>query len=173
VLLALAATQPSTVRAADNTATGDIAGVDANLDDSNTFTINTTTLALVKAAFLADGTQLISGANVPGGTRVRFLVYVDNPTPTTVLDVNVQDALAAGFAYVAGTLRSDASQATGTAEAALYAAAQGTAPLTDANDGDVAGISGATVTAGATGGNAQLDIAAGTVWAMVFEVTVL
>ena len=56
--------------ATDNTATGDIAGVGGDLTDSNTFTINATTLALMKAAFLTDGTALTSGDNVPAGTKM-------------------------------------------------------------------------------------------------------
>lgn len=158
--------------AADNTATGDIAGVAAALNPSNTVTLNTSTLSLVKSAFLADGTQLASGATVPAGIIVRFLIHVDNPTGVSVSDLSLEDVLAAEFRYVPGTLRTDASQASGATEAALYAAAAAAAPLTDAVDGDAAGIAGVTITAGASGGNAPIDLAAGSVRALLFDVTV-
>jgi len=159
--------------AADNTATGDIAGVAADLVDSNTFTINSAMLTLVKTAFLTDGTQLPSGATVASGTLVQFMVYVDNPTVATVLDVNIQDVLDPAFVYQAGTIRADNSLATGSTEAAVYAAVSGTAPLGDAVDGvDVAGITGATVSAGDGAGNAQLDAGANAVWALLFTARV-
>jgi len=163
---------PGAATAADNTATGDINGVASALNASNTFTINTSTLSLVKTAFLTDGTQLASGATVPAGTTVRFLIYVDNPTGVAVSNLSIDDVLAAGFQYLPGTLRSDASQATGATEAALYAAVSATAPLTDAVDGDAASIVGTTVTAGATGGNTQVDLAASSVRSLLFDVTV-
>jgi uncharacterized repeat protein (TIGR01451 family) len=163
---------PGAALAADNTATGDINGVATALNPSNTFTINASTLSLVKTAFLSDGTQLASGATVPAGTTVRFLIYVDNPTGVPVADLSVEDNLAAGFSYLPGTLRTDATQASGAAEPALYAAAASTSPLTDAADGDVASIAGALVSAGSTGGNAQIDLAAGSVRTLLFDVTV-
>lgn len=160
--------------AADNTATGDIAGVATDLTDSNTITINSTTLVLVKTAFLTDGTQLPSGATVASGTLVQFMVYVDNPTAATVPDVNIQDLLDPAFAYQAGTIRADNSLATGATEAEVYAAVSATAPLGDAVDGvDVAGITGATVSAGDGAGNAQLDAGANAVWALLFTARVL
>ena len=158
--------------AADNTATGDIAGVAAALNPSNTVTLNTSALALVKTAFLADGTQLASGATVPAGSVVRFLIHVDNPTGVSVSDLSVEDVLAAEFRYVPGTLRTDASQASGATAAALYAAAAAAAPLTDAIDGDAAGIAGVTITAGSSGGNARIDLAAGSVQVLLFDATV-
>jgi hypothetical protein len=172
-LLVLVLGTPGLALAADNTATGDIAGQAADLTDSNVFTINSTTLALVKAAFLTDGTALASGTNVPKGTNVRFLVYVDNTTPIPVSDVNAADVLDALFAYQAGTIKVDNSVATGATAAAIYASVNATAALGDAVDGsDVAGIAGATVSAGSAAGNQQLDVAASSVWAMLFEVEV-
>jgi uncharacterized repeat protein (TIGR01451 family) len=160
-------------RAADNTATGDIAGVDADLTDSNTFTINSATLALVKTAFLTDGTQLTSGATVAAGTLVQFLVYLDNPTGVAVADVNVEDVLDPAFVYQAGTLRIDNSVGTGSTEAAVYAAVNATTALDDAVDGtDAAGISGPTVSAGSGAGNTQVDAAAGSIWALLFTTRV-
>jgi hypothetical protein len=162
---------PLTARAADNTATGDIAGVGADLNDSNTFTLNSTTLSLVKTAF-RNGTELASGATLPRGTLVQFLVYVDNTTAFAVDDLNVSDVLDPAFVYQAGTIRVDNSVATGAANAAIFAAVSASAPVSDANDGDVAGIAGTTLTAGTGGGNAQVDIAASSVYAVLFDVTV-
>jgi hypothetical protein len=173
VLVALILLAGSVANAADNTATGDIAGVPADLTDSNTFTINSTTLSLVKTAFLTDGTQLPSGTTVPSGTLVQFLVYLDNPTAAPVPDVHIQDVLDPAFVYEAGTIRADNSLATGATEAAIYAAVSGTVPLDDAVDGvDVAGIAGATVSAGGGAGNAQADAGANAVWALLFTVRV-
>ena len=163
----------SAVRAADNQATGDLGGDPANLDDSNVVTINATTLALVKAAFLPDSTQLANNTTVPRGTLVQFLIYVDNSADVDAQNLNVEDVLAAGFAYQAGTLKVDASQATGATVNAIYLAVVGTTPITDeVGPADVAGITGTTISAGSSAGNAQLDVPADTVWAMLFTVEV-
>lgn len=157
--------------AADNQATGDVAGVDADLGNSNTFTLNSTTLALVKAAFLNDGTPLASGTTLARGTVVQFLIYIDNSTTVPVDSINVVDVLAAGFAYQAGSIKVDASQNTGATAAAIYAAVNATAPVTDAISGaDVAGINAATISAGQSAGNAMLSIPATRVWSMLFTV---
>lgn len=170
-ITALGTSLPCVARAADNTATGDIAGDDSDLADSNTFTINTTTLVITKTAFLTDGTQLSSGASLPRGTWVQFLVYVDNPTGVPAVDVNVQDVLDPAFAYQAASLHVVNTVPTGAAAAAIYAAAVAAPVLTDAVDAaDVAGISGTTISVGAGAGNAQLDVPAGSVWALLFAV---
>ena len=67
-LVSAATLAPIAAHAADNQATGDIAGNAANLGSSNTFTINSSQLALVKTAFLTDGTPiatLVNWANHP------------------------------------------------------------------------------------------------------------
>jgi uncharacterized repeat protein (TIGR01451 family) len=164
---------PSVARAADNQALGNVAGVDADLNDSNIFTINSSLLALVKAAFLADGTALTSGATVPRGTLVKFLIYVDNTTGVPVADVNVSDTLDATFVYQAGTIKVDSSQATGATPAAIYAAVDAAAALTDAVSGaDVAGIAGIVISAGSGAGNATVTVPGSQVWAMLFTVSV-
>ena len=126
---------------------------------------------LVKTAFRS-GAELTSGATLPRGTLVQFMIYVDNPTGVTVSDLNVSDVLDPGFSYQVSSIKVDNSAATGSAPADVYLAVNAAAPVTDANDGDVAGISGATITAGSTGGNGQLDIAPNAVWAILFDVTV-
>ena len=162
-----------TARAADNTATGDIAGGANTLTNSNTFTINTTTLALVKAAFLADGTPLASGASVPKGSLVKFLIYIDNNTTVPADSINVADPLAAQFTYQPGTLKVDVSQASGATAAAIYAAVNAGSALTDAvTAADVVGVTGSTVSAGLSAGNSNVAIPANRVWAVLFSVKV-
>jgi uncharacterized repeat protein (TIGR01451 family) len=126
---------------------------------------------LVKWAFLTDGTPLNSGDTVPSGTLVHFLIYVDNTSPGTLNDVNLEDVLAPGFIYQPGTIKMDNSVATGSTEAAIYASVNATAPILDAVDGvDEAGISGATVSAGSLAGNAQIDVPPSVAQAMLFTV---
>jgi hypothetical protein len=103
---------------------------------------------------------------------VQFLVYVDNTTAFSVDDLNVSDVLDPAFVYQTGTIRVDNSVATGANHAAIFAAVSAAAALTDGNDADAAGISGTTITAGSGGGNAQVDIAASRVYAVLFDVTV-
>lgn len=157
--------------AADNQATGDIAGTAGTIGNSNVFTINSTQLTLVKAAFLADGTPIVSGTNVPRGTLVKFMIYLDNSTTVPTDSVNVSDVLNAAFAYQAGTIRVDNSQNSGAAVAAIYAAVNAAPAITDAvSNADVAGIGGSTVSAGQGSGNALLTVPASKVWAMLFSV---
>ncbi len=161
----------STATAATNQATGSIAGVDADLVNSNIFTLNSDTLALVKTAFLTDGTQLSPGANIPSGTVVGFMIYIDNSTGVPVSDIRVSDPLT-GFTYVSSSIRVDNTLATGATEAAIWAAVEGNTALLDpVNSTDVGGESAGTVSLGLPG-NLQLDIAAGNVWVVLFEATV-
>ena len=61
----------SVAQAADNTGVGDVAGVGADLVDSNTFTLTASTPTLVKAAFLtSDNTALANNDVLPAGTSV-------------------------------------------------------------------------------------------------------
>lgn len=174
------------VFAADNTATGDIAGDGTALTDSNTvaLTATATPLALYKRAFLDDGTPLTSGTTIPKGTLVKFLIYVDNYTAVPVVNMNVSDVLdvsATGFTYQGSSIRVDNTVAncaagdgtcTGGEEAAIFAAVDDNTAETDAIDADVASYATDTITAGSTGGNGQLDLAANRVWALLFAVTI-
>jgi uncharacterized repeat protein (TIGR01451 family) len=138
-------------------------------------------ITVVKRAFRADGTPLASGATAPKGSIVRFLLYVNN-RGDAVSDASIQDALDPGFEYLPGTLRVDNSlaacpgDACDTAEeAAIYAAVAAQAPRTDAVDGDVASYSAAPrrVDAGNVNvANAQLNLDANRVWAMLIDVRV-
>jgi len=170
ILLTLMVFSPTAIWAATNNAIGDIGGVDADLGDG-TFDLSTTTLTVVKTAFLTDGTQLTTGNNVPRGTTVQFLLYIDNTTAVPVNDVSIRDALPAAFLYTAGTLRVDNTVATGGTDSAIRTAVLATAALTDAVDGDVVSIAGTTIDVGnANVGNAQVNALGSFVYAVMFDV---
>jgi len=145
-----------------------------------TWAAETSTCArLYKRAFLADGTPVADSANLPSGTRVHFLLYMNNPSATPLNNVNVADVLDPLFAYTpiasGGMLKVDNSLATGASDAAIYAAVSASANLAEdsVNGSLVAGYSPGTTTisAGSSAGNATLNIAPNSVWAMLFEVT--
>ena len=167
-------------QAAVNTGIGDVAGVGADLVDSNPFTLNRTLPTLVKAAFLTVGnTALLSGTTLPAGTSVDFLIYINNEADVGILDVGIQDALV-GFTYVASSIRVLNTTAecaltlcTVAEELTIYDDARVTAPLSDGVDADSASFAAATVEVGnnVTAGNAQQDAAANFVLAVVFTAT--
>lgn len=170
-------------QAANNQGTGDVAGVGADLTDSNVFILSSTGsgLVLVKTAFLtSSGTQLTSSDTVPAGTSVDFMIYINNESSVPISDVSIQDVLDAAFTYQAGSIRIDntvadcAATCDAAEEAAVYAAAEDNTPLTDAAADDTASFAALTVDAGnsVVGTNAQLDVAANTVLALVFTVLV-
>lgn len=180
--LGVVLTLSSVAQAADNQGTGDIAGVGANLTDSNLFALlSSPTLALVKKAFVTStGLALTTGASLPTGTEVDFMIYLNNESDILVGDVSMQDVLNALFLYKAGTIRIDnaTNECTLTAcslveEKAIYDAAILTAVLTDAVGADSASIAGVTIDVGNSviAGNTQQDAAANKVLALVFTVT--
>ncbi len=171
-------------QAATNTGIGDVAGVDADLVDSNTFTLLTSTPTLFKAAFLtSDNSALTSGSTLPAGTSVDFLIYLNNDADLAVLDVGIQDTLV-GFTYVAGTihvLNTTAECAvplacTAGEELTIYTDANVPAALlTDGAGDDAASLNGTTVEVGNNGldtTNTQQDAAANVVLALVFTATI-
>jgi uncharacterized repeat protein (TIGR01451 family) len=158
--------------AAPNQGTGDVAGIDADLANSNIFSLSATTLALTKMAFLTDGTKLTSGDTLPRGTEVQFVIYVDNTTAFGMSDVSIQDVLDPAFAYQSGSMLVDNSSATGDTQTQIYTAVSGGAAVTDDPlDGDVASAVGVTIDVGDSdvGTNGQLDIAPSSVWAILFR----
>jgi hypothetical protein len=170
--------------AATNKGSGDIAGVTGDLGDSNQIDLTTTALALIKKAFLTDGTPVPTGTALPKGTIVKFMIYINNETSVGVTDVSVEDVLAATFAYQTGTIKVDNSvnkcaltACTPAEEAAVFAAVNVTTALNDSVDGtptgDVASYTAATTTIDVGNqhvANKQLDIPAGKVWAVLFTV---
>ena len=168
--------------AADNTATGDVAGDNAALANSAVFQLfNSAALQLVKRGFLADGTPLASGSTVPTGTTVKFMIYVSNASTIAINDVSMQDVLDPLFTFQPGTIKIDNSTAncaaaacTPAEEAAMFAAADGSAALTDAVDADTVSFTGGnTVDAGNQAqANGQLNAAASSSLVLLFNVTV-
>jgi len=183
-VILLAALLPLTAEAATNQGTGDVAGDASALTSSNVFTLLSTgsALALVKRAFLTDGTALASGATVPTGTHVKFMIYVNNTSSVAVNDVSMRDVLAALFAYETGTIKIDdsvancaAASCTALEEAAIYTAVNASSALTDAVDADTATYTAGTKTVDAGNQNAangQLNAAANKVLALLFTVQV-
>lgn len=168
-------------QAADNVGLGDIAGVDADLANSNVFTLISSTPTLFKAAFLTVGnTALTSGDTLPAGTSVDFLIYLSNEADLAVLDAGIQDNLV-GFTYVPNSIRvlnTTAECATPLActpaeELGIYNDARVVAISTDAINDDNASFAGTTVEVGnnVTAGNTQQDAAANVVLALVFTAT--
>jgi uncharacterized repeat protein (TIGR01451 family) len=185
LMLGVVLTLGSVAQAEDNTGTGDVAGDPAALVDSNIFSLFSTgaALTLVKTAFLtSDGTQLTTGATLPQGTLVDFMIYVNNPGSIAVNDTSIQDILDPLFVYQAGTIRVDNTQTCAAAvclpaeEPAIYAAAAAAAAGTDAAAaGDTVAFDGTdTIDVGNTIelANDQQNAAAGNVLAVVFTVQV-
>ena len=179
-LVAMASLTIPATQAATNTGTGDIAGVPGDLTPSNTVTLTSATLALIKRAFLTDGTALTSGASLPKGTLVKFMIYINNNTTVGANDVSVQDALV-GFAYQAGTIKTSNTVAncaavlcTPAEEAAIYTAVNTGTAKTDGTPDDEASYTGGTTTIDLGNQNvvtnSQLDVAASKVWAVLFTV---
>lgn len=176
---------PLNADAATNTALGSIAGISADLSNSNDVILNSQTLALVKKAFLTDGTALLGDGTetLPRGTQVRFLIYVNNATLFDIADVRVSDQLT-GFAFVSGGLFHEANvlNACGAAictpgeEAALLTTITGNA-LNQRGEGTADADSMSydtpttTVSAGQTA-NAAITANADSAWGMVFEATI-
>jgi len=170
----------SVAQAADNIAIGDVAGVDADLGDSNTFTLNAFVSELQKRAFLTVGnTALTSGDTLPAGTSVDFLIYLNNEGDLSIDDVGIVDTLL-GFTYVPGSLHVLNTTAAcvggcGPAqELTIYNDARVAGVKTDAINDDEASFAGTTVEVGdnVTVGNTQQDAAANLVLALVFTATI-
>ena len=167
-------------QAADNTGIGDVAGVGADLVDSNTFTLTASTPTLVKAAFLtSDNTALTSGDTLPAGTSIDFLIYINNEADVDIVDVGILDTLV-GFTYVGGSLHvlNTTAECALTAcdaaeELAIYNAARVAGAKSDAINDDEASSVGGTIEVGnnTTAGNTQQDAVANTVLALVFTAT--
>lgn len=190
--LALGLAPLASVHAADNAALGGIGGVNnstlINGDGSGTalFSLVSRQLTLYKTAYLTDGTELTSGARLPSGTVVHFLIYVNNDTSVQIDNVQMTDTLNALFAYAANnTIKVGTTAACtnggandGTCDQterdALWTAVSGGAGTTTdgAAAGDVISYAGTTVSVGkANASNDQLDVAANTAWAVLIPIT--
>ena len=169
--------------AALNTGTGDVAGDSAALGDSNDFDLSSSgALTLVKTAFLTvGGAQLTSTDTVPAGTSVDFMIYLNNESSVAINDVSIQDVLDPAFTKDVDNIHIDTAVVDcgaicdSTEEAAIYASAIATGPLTDATPDDTVSFAALTLDAGdsVVATNTQLDVPANRVLALVFTVTVL
>jgi len=171
--------------AATNQALGSIGTVSADLADSNIITLNSQGLSLFKRAFLAsDNSAIADGSTLASGTRIRFLIYVNNPTSYAVGDVRVTDQLA-GFAFVpllsGGVLKETnvlnacaVAACTAGEESGILTAVLATADKTEAADGDSLSYDGGTTTvsAGLTANTTSITANASSAWGMVFEATI-
>ncbi len=156
--------------AADNIGTGDIGGDSASLNPSNTFQLFTTTMSLNKTAFLTNGTRLTTGATLPRGTVVEFMIYIDNTTAVPMNDVSMQDVLSTAFAYVGGSMLVDNTAANAATPTEIYTAVSGGTAMLDPVGADVASAVGITIDVGdQNAGNGTLNIAANRVWAILFR----
>lgn len=166
--------------AAVNTAT-DPGGGSVTLASSGPVTVNAVTLALVKQARDLGGTVLPGGTNVSSGQVIYFVLYVDNTTPVSALNLRLTDLLnEAQFTYVPNSLETT-TVPTGSNDAAIWGGVW--ASLTDGVGGpdDIASITDTggpagldRVTIGAVPGqaNQNLDIPASMLRAVRFQVTV-
>ena len=153
-------------------------GGDSNAaNDSASDPTTVSVLALVKRAFRVDGTPIPNAAVLAKGTLFRFLIYVNNPG-SALTDVSLVDVLAPAFQYLGGTLRLTnapsacaAAMCTGVEESALFTAANAGTAATDAIDGDVVSVVSSRIDLGnQVKANAQLNLAAGKVFAVIFSV---
>jgi len=134
---------------------------------------------LTKRAFLTDGTPVADGSSLPVGTKIHFMLYIENSNAGTLSNINVSDVLDPAFQYMpiagGGTLKVDNSVDIGASDAAIYSAVSSTPNLSEdlVNGSLVAGYTPGTTTisAGSDAGNATLNIAPNKVWAILFEVT--
>lgn len=185
LMLGVLLTLGQVAQAEDNTGTGDVAGDIAALVDSNVFVLFSSgaTMTLVKTAFLtSDGSQLTSGATLPIGTLVDFMIYVNNSGSVQINDTSIQDVLDPLFVYQAGTIRVDNSQSCAAAvcipgeEPGIYAAVIAVAAGSDAaGAGDTVSFDGTdTIDVGdeIETANDQQNAAANAVLAVVFTVRV-
>ena len=183
LMLGVLLTLGSVAQAADNIGVGDVAGDPAALVDSNTFQLfSSGALTLVKTAWLtADGTPITSGATLPAGTDVDFMIYVNNKSDLQIDDVTIADTLNVLFGYTAGTIRVNNATiecavtiCTGVEEQAIYDAAILIAAGTDPVGVDSVSYVAPTVDVGNENqvGNTVQNAAANSVLAVVFTVTV-
>ena len=162
----------SPAMAADNQGIGDIAGDPLALNNSNIFSLFSTTMSLNKTAFLNNGTKLTSGATLPRGTEINFLIYINNTTAFGMSDISIQDVLDPTFAYQAGTMKADNTLASTGSETLIFNTVSAVAAtLTDAINDDQASAVGVTIDVGnsVVTGNTQVDVAPNSVWSFLFK----
>ena len=181
VLAAVLAGPWSAAHAADNQCTGDVAGVAADLQDSNVVSLTATGLSLVKQARTAGGTVLADSADVALGQEIYFVLLVDNTTTVTVNDLRLSDLLdESQFTYVDGSLEQTVVPS-GSDDATIWAGpwAAWTDDVLGPDDGasstDTGGPAGrdrVTVGADPAQTNLPVDVPGSSIRAIRFRVTV-
>jgi hypothetical protein len=185
LMLGVLLTLGSVAHAADNQGFGDVAGDTNALTDSLIFQLfSSGQLELVKTAwYTATGLPITTGATLPAGTQVDFMIHVNNKSDLVISDVTIRDTLNVLFSYNApDDIRVDNSigECTlaicdGTERQAIYDAAILPANAgTDAVSGaDSISYTGTSVNVGNANEtlNAEQDAAANSVLAVVFTVT--
>ncbi|MBE0502139.1 MAG: hypothetical protein IBX47_11950 [Desulfuromonadales bacterium] len=171
---------PSSALAVQNIATWDIAGVAQAQATFDLVSFNAGAITLNKTAFVAGAattTELLDNATVPATTAVDFMIFVNNQNGSAVNNINIADALPAGFTYVPAFIKVNTANTcaalvcTPAERAVLY---ENAALVVNQNvePTDVAGFAAGTISAGLGAGNAQLDVGAGAAFALVFRATV-
>jgi uncharacterized repeat protein (TIGR01451 family) len=116
----------TSARAATNSVTGGIGGIDNGTlsggDGTGTaqITLNVLDLALVKQARDLEGNVLSDNSDVVSGQEIYFVLYVDNISPFVAKDLRITDQLnESEFAYISNTLET-AVVPTGSNDAAIW-----------------------------------------------------
>lgn len=187
LLAGVSAIGPPSVMAATNSVTAGIGGINNGTliggDGTGTgqFSLNTVNLALVKQARDLAGTVLPDGSNVASGQEIYFVLYVDNLTNYTALNLQITDLLnETQFTYSPNSLETTVVP-TGSSDAAIWAGTWSAlsdalgAPDDTASITDTGGPANPDrVTIGAVSGqvNQALDIPGNSLRAIRFKVTV-
>ena len=188
LLAALLILLPATLQAATNIGRADLGADPLATDndfitDSGPLVINSTKLAVMKKAFLDDGTgtEIASGSSVVKGTIVKFLIYLDNSTNAQATDVRFSDLLdEVAFTYQANSLRwNNYATASAAPVATIFTDTNGGAsqPLTDAASNADVGSADTTLTpndritfgAVSSQANAQVNIPAGKIVSFMYR----
>ncbi len=184
LMLGVLLTLGSVAQAADNQGFGDVNGDTDALLNSNVFQLfSSGQLELVKTAwFTATGLPIGTGATLPAGTQVDFMIHVNNKSDLIISDVTIRDTLNILFSYNApDNIRVDnsvdecsAAICDGPERQAIYDSAIVAAATTDLPDGlDSVSYVAPVINVGDENeaGNTQQDAAANKVLAVVFTVT--
>ena len=130
---------------------------------------------------MPDGTPITDGAQLAAGTEIKFLIYINNKGGA-ISDISIQDILDPAFTFVDDSLQFDNSQpacasntCSAAEELAIFTAVSGTTTIVNGPTGtDVSYNTGTrTVHVGDQNesGNSQVDVAANSVYAILFSVT--
>ncbi len=154
-------------------------------DNTSEFSSNAEALPpprIVKRAFQLDGTPIAGGTTLPTGMPVRFILYIDN-VGGAVADATLQDVLDPVFAYQTGSMKMDNTLLPSVVcpggvcdEAAIFTQLDGSGIVLGDGDADAdagsysAGTKTIDLGDGNNSNNAQLDLAADRVWAVVFTI---